>query len=140
MGAGELDDHLGGFPRRPGALAAPIGQGTATLDELEGEIGRQAVVLAVTSKTCTMPGCLSWAIAWASVRNRTSCSREAWTPARTILRRDVAVEAELACLIDHAHAAAAQLLHELISERAGGLGRRASAGRPRREALERLGV
>ena len=61
-------------------------------------------------------------------------------PGQDHLQRDQAVEPDVPGLVDHAHAAPADLLEELIADRPGRPGAARAVGRPRRGDAERPGV
>ena len=61
-----------------------------------------------------MLGCDSPAADWASARKRARSAGEACSPPQDHLERHEALQARLPGLVHHAHAAAAQLLHQLV--------------------------
>ena len=107
-------DHPHRLARRPGALAEPLGQAT-TLDELQGEVRK--------------PGVLADLVDLDDARVLELGDRPGLGPEpRELIGRgvgsgedhlegDIAVEAELAGLVNDAHATASQLLDKLIANR-----------------------
>ena len=133
----EQDDHLHRLARRPGALAEPLGQ-AAPLDELQGEVREPGVLADLVDLDDARVLELGDRLGLGP-EPRELIGRGVG-PGQDHLEGDVAVEAELAGLINDAHAAAAQLLDEPIADRPDRPGWGGAVGRPGGGCVERLVV
>ena len=132
-----------GRPRRGlGRAVEPLGQAAARRrTPARRTAGRRA---RRRRRSGTMLGCWSRATASASARKRAAARAPAWRAGQDHLQGDEPVQPRLPGLVDDAHAAAAELLQDLVIATRGslgsGLGGISSAGTPAAVESERVGI